>query len=99
MDGFQYFIHTVTGIGYFPQVGKEFQIVEYGHIRIKRDSFWHITDNSPDLKRLFHNIEAIYLGGTRSGGHVAGKDAHGGRFSGPVRTKNCLLYTSPSPRD
>src|SRR5262249_27748844 len=64
--------------------GAEVQVLDDAHLRVQRAVLRHVADAPPDLDRLPEDVQAVDGGLAGGGRHVAGQDAHGGRFAGAV---------------
>jgi len=82
---FERFIHAVFGAWNVAQVGHELEIIEHGHVIVEGDGFGQVPHPLADFHRI---ADDIVPGNDRfpvGGGHVAGKDSHGGGFACAVR--------------
>ncbi len=70
-----------------PQVCHELKVINRGHIGVKRNSFWKISDSFSDLDRFFDHIIAGHNRGSVCGWHIAGKDSHGCCFASAIGTE------------
>src|ERR671922_868286 len=69
------------------QVCHELEIINCGHVSVKRHSFWKITDPFSNLKRFLNYIITGYNSGTVCGRHIAGENSHRCCFPCTIRPK------------
>jgi hypothetical protein len=84
--------HTIDRVAPFrlaepAHVGDEGQQAAAGHVAIERRTFRQIADSPFCLDRLPGEIESADARGAVRRFEVAGDNAHGGRFAGPVRAE------------
>jgi hypothetical protein len=65
----------------------ESQVVDHRHVGVERRPLRQVPDGLPDFDRAVEDVEATHLGRTAGRRDEASQDAHGGGFSGPVRTE------------
>ena len=75
------------GSGQAFKFADELQVVADGHVGIEGGRFGQVADALLDFERLFEDVEARHVRRSRRGWQEACQDAHGGGFSGAVRTQ------------
>ena len=71
----------------------EIEIGPDGHIRIHGRIFGEVADVTPHFHGIVEHVEAGDARGARSGGHVAGQDAHGGGLPGAIGAEKTEDFT------